>query len=80
MVCQVRQSGWECHRREAKKILGDITCFWGNVSSSLMCAGTPQQVENDVKELIEIFADNGGLIIDASAGIPDEVKPENVQA
>jgi len=67
-------------RREAKKILGEITCFWGNVSSSLMCTGTPQQVENDVKELINIFADNGGLIIDASVGIPDEAKPENVQA
>ncbi len=67
-------------RREAKRILGDITCFWGNVPSSLMCTGTPHQVENDVRQLIEIFADKGGLIIDASVGIPDEAKPENVQA
>lgn len=67
-------------RKEAKKILGDVACFWGNVSSSLMCTGTSQQVENDVRELIDIFADNGGLIVDASIGIPDEAKPENVQA
>jgi uroporphyrinogen-III decarboxylase len=45
-----------------------------------MCTGNPRQVENNVRELINIFADNGGLIIDASVGIPDEAKPENVQA
>lgn len=67
-------------RRLAKKLLGDITCFWGNVPSALMCTGTPEQIEEDVKELIDIFADNGGLIIDSSVGIPDEAKFENVQA
>ena len=67
-------------RRLAKKALGDIACFWGNVPAALMCTGTPQQVEEDVKELIDIFADNGGLVIDSSVGIPDEAKLENVQA
>ena len=43
-------------RRLAKKVLGDIACFWGNVPSALMCTGTPEQVEEDVKELIDIFA------------------------
>jgi uroporphyrinogen-III decarboxylase len=70
----------EVDRRLARKLLGNITCFWGNVPSALMCTGTPKQVEGDVKELIEIFADNGGLIIDSSVGIPDEARPENVQA
>jgi len=37
-------------------------------------------VKDDVRELIEIFGDNGGLIIDSSMGIPDESRPENVQA
>jgi len=45
-----------------------------------MCSGTPQQVRDDVKELIDISGDNGGLIIDATTGLPDESKPENVQA
>jgi len=45
-----------------------------------MCTGTPQQVTDDVKELIDTFADNGGLIIDSTLGIPDEAKYENVQA
>lgn len=67
-------------RKKAKKLLGDVMCFWGNVPASLMCAGTPQQVKDDVKELIDIFGDNGGLIIDSTMGIPDESRPENVQA
>jgi hypothetical protein len=67
-------------RRLAKQLLGDISCFWGNVSSALMCTGTPEQVKDDVKELIDIFGDNGGLVIDSTIGIPDESRPENVQA
>ena len=67
-------------RKLAKQLLGDIACYWGNVSSALMCTGTPQQVEEDVKELIDIFGENGGLIIDSSVGIPDEARFENVQA
>jgi uroporphyrinogen-III decarboxylase len=67
-------------RKKAKRLLGNIMCFWGNVSASLMCTGTPQQVKDDVRELIEIFGDNGGLVIDSSMGIPDESRPENVQA
>ena len=67
-------------RKKAKKMVGNIMCFWGNVPASLMCTGTPKQVKDDVKELIDIFGDNGGLIIDCSIGIPDEAKPENVQA
>lgn len=67
-------------RKKAKEILGDRMCFWGNVPASLLCTGTAQQVKDDVKELIDIFGDNGGLIIDGSVGIPDEARPENVYA
>ena len=68
-------------RRKCKEILGDVMCFWGNVPPSLFIAGTPKQIKEDVKELIDIFADNGGLIIDASTtGPPPEAKPENVEA
>lgn len=67
-------------RKKAKELIGDVMCFWGNVPASLMCSGTPQQVKDDVKELIDIFGDNGGLIVDSTMGIPDESRPENVQA
>jgi hypothetical protein len=67
-------------RRKAKELLGDTMCFWGNVPSSILCTGTVQQVKDDVRELIEIFGDNGGLIVDGTVGIPDEARPENVVA
>jgi uroporphyrinogen-III decarboxylase len=67
-------------RKKAKKVLGDVCCFWGNVPASLLCSGTPQQVMDDVRELIDIFVDNGGLIVDGPVGIPDESRPENVAA
>jgi uroporphyrinogen-III decarboxylase len=67
-------------RKKAKALIGDVMCFWGNVPASLMCTGTPEQVSDDVKELIDLFGDNGGLVIDSTMGLPDESKPENVQA
>ncbi|NQT30750.1 MAG: hypothetical protein HQ588_00295 [Deltaproteobacteria bacterium] len=70
----------EVDRKKYKKLLGNIACFWGDVPASLMCTRTPQQVKDDAKELIDTFGDTGGLIIDSSVGLPDESKPENVQA
>jgi uroporphyrinogen-III decarboxylase len=67
-------------RKSAKALLGNVCCFWGNVPTGLMCTGTPLQVKDDVKKLIDIFGDNGGLVIDSGVGLPDESKPENVQA
>ncbi len=67
-------------RKRAKEIIGNSICFWGNVPSSLLATGTPKQVKEDVRELIDLFGDNGGVIIDGSGGIPDEAKPENVAA
>jgi uroporphyrinogen-III decarboxylase len=67
-------------RKKAKEAIGDVMCFWGNIPPSKMCAGTPADIETDVRELIEIFGENGGLIIDSTLGIPDEAKPENVRA
>jgi uroporphyrinogen-III decarboxylase len=66
---------------EAKKVIGDVMCFWGNVPAQTLVAGTPQQVKDYVKNLIDIFGDNGGLIVDGAVdGVPPESKPENVEA
>ena len=67
-------------RKKAKKLIGEVVCFWGNIPASLMIAGTPQKVKDDVKELIDTFGDKGGLIVDSINGFPDESKPENVAA
>jgi uroporphyrinogen-III decarboxylase len=67
-------------RKKAREVLGDTMCFWGNVPAALLATGTPQQVKDDVRELIDLFGDNGGLIVDGSDGLPDEGRPENVAA
>ena len=67
-------------RRKFKEVLGDRMCFWGNVPASILATGTPQQVKDDVKELIELFGDTGALMLDSGLGVPDEAKPENMLA
>jgi uroporphyrinogen-III decarboxylase len=65
----------------AKEILGDTMCFMGNIPPSLLITGTPKEVKDYVKRLIDTFGDNGGLIINgAASGVPQEAKPENVRA
>jgi len=68
-------------KKKAKEIVGDTMCFWGNVPASLLVTGTPDRVRDYVKELIDTFGDNGGLIVDGSVdGVPPDAKPENVEA
>jgi uroporphyrinogen-III decarboxylase len=66
---------------KAKETIGDVMCFWGNVPAETLVTGTPQQVKDYVKKLIDIFGDNGGLILDGAVdGVPPDSKPENVEA
>jgi hypothetical protein len=67
-------------RQQALEIMGDRQCFWGDISSALLSTGSVEQVEDNVKELIDMFAPYGGLIVDGSVGIPDEGKAENIEA
>ncbi len=67
-------------REKAREAIGGIQCFWGNVPASLLCTGSVEQIIDDVRELIDLFGDTGGLIIDGAVEIPDEAKPENVEA
>ena len=68
-------------KHKAKEIIGDVMCFWGNVPAQMLVTGTPEQVKDYVKELIDIFGDNGGLIVDGAVdGVPPESKPENIEA
>ncbi len=68
-------------KKKAKAVLGDVMCFWGNVPAEMLVTGTPQQVRDYVRELVDIFGDTGGLIVDGAVdGVPPESKPENVEA
>jgi len=64
---------------QAKKILGDSACIAGNVPTDLLAVGTPEQVKEYVKKLIDTCADGGGFILTNGAFF-DEAKPENVKA
>ncbi len=65
---------------KAKEVLGDTICIEGGVPSSLMIAGSPEQVKVYAKRLIEAVGRNGGFVLNGDVGIPDEAKPENVRA
>ena len=64
---------------KAKEILGGTVCFRGNVPASLLYTGTPQQVKDYVKELIDVVGKGGGLMVDCGIWF-DEAKHENVKA
>ncbi len=64
---------------KAKEILGDVACIGGNVPSSLLSLGTPQEVRKYVKKLIEVAGEGGGFIL-MNGAVIEEAKPENVKA
>jgi hypothetical protein len=64
---------------KAKNTLGKNACLLGNVSSAKLNLGTPQDVKNYVKNLIETVGKDGGLII-CNGAFFDHAKPENVKA
>lgn len=65
--------------KNAKKILGDVACICGNLPTSLLAFGTPEQVADEAKRLIDICAPGGGFIMDTSL-IIDNAKNENMEA
>ncbi|MGB4504060.1 MAG: uroporphyrinogen decarboxylase family protein, partial [Syntrophaceticus sp.] len=51
----------------------------GNVPNALLCTGTPEEVKEYCKKLIDVLGKDGGYIMDSGACI-DEAKPENIKA
>jgi hypothetical protein len=64
---------------KVKQTLGKNACLMGNVSSSKLNLGTPQEIRDYVKNLIDTVGKDGGLVI-ANGAFYDEAKPENVKA
>ena len=63
----------------AKKMIGDRCCIMGNIPTSLMMTGTPHQVKEHCRKLIEACAPGGGYILAGGANI-DEGSPDNMHA
>jgi hypothetical protein len=64
---------------KAKQVLGDHACIMGNVPTSLLMTGTPNQVKERCRKLIETCAPNGGYILSGGASI-DKGNPDNLRA
>ncbi|MFA5308206.1 MAG: uroporphyrinogen decarboxylase family protein [Dehalococcoidales bacterium] len=64
---------------EAKKKIGDRCCIVGNVPTSMIMTGTPQQVKEHCRKLIEGCAPGGGYVLAGGANV-DEGNPENLRA
>ncbi|GAI14617.1 unnamed protein product [marine sediment metagenome] len=52
----------------------------GGPPHSLLQNGTPQQVEEYCRDLIETVGKGGGFILTSSTGLTHEARPENVRA
>jgi hypothetical protein len=63
----------------AKETLGQNACLLGNVSSAMLQLGTPDEVRDYVKNLIDTAGKDGGFIVSNGAFF-DEAKAENVKA
>jgi uroporphyrinogen-III decarboxylase len=64
---------------KAKETLGQNACLLGNVPSSLLGLGTPKEVKDYCKKLIDIVGRDGGFIM-ANGAFFDEAKAENIKA
>ncbi len=63
----------------AKEMVGDTLCLLGNVPSSLLKLGTPREVKDYARKLIDIAGQGGGFVM-CNGAFFDEAKPENVKA
>ena len=74
-----------CHNMEAerlKKDFGKDITFWGGGADTrtILNHGTPQQVKDDVRRRIEIFAPGGGFVFNTIHNILGDVPPANIEA
>ena len=65
--------------KEVKKRFNGWACFGGNVPVSMLKAGTPQDVEDYVKQLLDGVAQDGGFILSTGA-VLDDAAAENLHA
>jgi hypothetical protein len=65
--------------RKAKKVLGDHMCIMGDVPPALLSSGTPEQVFEHCKELVEDIGPTG-YILQSGCDIPVDAPLANVKA
>ncbi len=63
----------------AKQVLGDTSCIVGNVPVTMLYTGTPQDVKDYCRRLIDDCGPGGGYIMTGSASV-DKASPDNLRA
>ena len=65
-----------------KKDFGDVLTFWGGGvdTQTVLNQGDPRQVEDQVKEILDIMAPGGGFVFAPVHNIQDDVPPANFWA
>jgi hypothetical protein len=64
---------------KAKRILGKTCSLEGNVPSSLLVAGSPEEVAAECRRLIDVCAPGGGYVLGPGA-VPEFPRLENLKA
>jgi len=65
---------------ETHRVLGEKFCISGGVPNVLLACGSPEDVRQHCKKIIDGVARDGGYVMDASAIIQNDAKVENVRA
>jgi len=67
--------------RKAHVAMKGRAVFIGNIDpSSVLALGTPALIESRTRELLQVFADTPGFILNAGCAIPAETPPANLRA
>jgi MtaA/CmuA family methyltransferase len=67
--------------RRAHETMKGRAVFIGNIDpSSVLALGTPGLVESRTRELLQVFSDTPGFILNAGCAIPAETPPANLRA
>ena len=65
---------------EVHEKVGEKFCISGGIPNDLLAFGTPDEVRECCKKVIDGVGRDGGYIMDASAIMQDDTKPENLKA
>jgi hypothetical protein len=64
----------------ASRVLSGTVCLRGNVPASMFISGTPGEVADCCRRLIDTVGRDGGFIMDGGSGIPNEARADCVRA
>lgn len=65
---------------KAKEVLKGHMCIAGDVPAALSALGTPEEVEEYCKKLIDVVGEGGGFILSSGCTVPVDCKIENLKA